>query len=173
MVINSSIIVISEKRAAIKIDHKTEVKEAADGAKKQILGALASAQDSVDGALERFRRAAGIGIPDLSAMDRTDLEHTTVTLIQDLTSVQANFQGVRVATNKNLAKIIRAGNSSPIEEDIRNMSRDRARQRPTSNAFQSSTSSFTEEEDTDAGKNAQENQTRASGRIHKRKSYFH
>ena len=105
------------------MDHKTEVKEAADGANKQILGGLATTQDSVDGVLERFRRAAGIRIPDLSAMDRTDLEHATVTLIQDLTRVQANFQSVRLATNKNLAKIIRAGNSSPTEEDIRKVKR--------------------------------------------------
>ena len=83
------------------MDHKTEV-EAADGDKKQILSALATTQDSVDGTLERFRRAAGIGIPDLSAMDRIDLEHAS-DLIQDLTRVQANFQSVRVET-KNLTK---------------------------------------------------------------------
>ena len=56
-------------------------------------------------------------------MDRTDLEHATVTLIQDLTRVQANFQSVRVATTENLAKIIRAGSSSQTEKDRRKVIR--------------------------------------------------
>ena len=50
------------------MDQKSELEEAVEKARSQILENLQATQDSVQGAIERFSQAAGQSLPDFGAM---------------------------------------------------------------------------------------------------------
>ena len=99
----------------------SKLKETVDGARNDILKAISGAQDAVDGPIERFRREAGVTIPDLSGIPREELVGSVQVLIQDLQKSQQAFTQMRMATNRTLALIKRAGSnitSSEVHEIV-------------------------------------------------------
>ena len=100
-----------------------EMKEAIDEAKTQILMTLSQTQNSIDGSMERFRRSVGSStLPGLTGTPTETLHGAILNLWQELTDAQTSFREVRIATNKNLAIILRkvcALNQSNIQELIK------------------------------------------------------